>query len=171
MLENIPRNPLSILTCISRFLQWLNGFVITSIAFALVICVTWQVIARYVLSSPSTVTDELARFLFMWVGLLGAAQATALKQHLAIDLMAEKLQGWKKRWLNIFIQSCIFAFAAIVMVKGGWALTAKTFANQQITPALQIDMGFVYLVVPLAGGLICFFSLVAITNLFRQQEV
>ena len=39
----------------------------------LVICVTWQVFSRYVLQIPSTVTDEIARFSMIWVGLLGAA--------------------------------------------------------------------------------------------------
>lgn len=39
----------------------------------LVICVVWQVFSRYVLNQPSTSTDELARFLMIWVGLLGAA--------------------------------------------------------------------------------------------------
>lgn len=161
---------LSLLNRINVFLQQINGIIITIIAFCLVICVTWQVIARYLLSSPSTVTDELARFLFMWVGLLGAAQATALKQHLAIDLLAEKLKGGKRLILELLIQSCIFAFATIVMVKGGWALTIKTFANQQITPALQIDMGYVYLVVPIAGALISFFSLISIVNTLTQKK-
>lgn len=43
------------------------------VMIALVMCVVWQVFSRYVLNQPSTLTDELARFLMIWVGLLGAA--------------------------------------------------------------------------------------------------
>ena len=39
----------------------------------LVVDVLWQVLSRYILVSPSSVTDELAGYLLIWVGLLGAA--------------------------------------------------------------------------------------------------
>lgn len=161
--------PLNLVDRISKAVSSVNGFIITVIAFALVICVTWQVIARYIFSSPSTVTDELARFLFMWVGLLGAAQASALKQHLAIDLMYMKLKGLKRRILCIFIESCVIFFSAVVMIRGGWMLTAKTFASKQITPALQIPMGYIYLVVPVAGALLVFFALVSIYHIVHDE--
>lgn len=173
-----PRSPLARLAAVVRLV---NGYVLTVLAFALVVCVVWQVLSRYTqvwankmplvfladllrLIKPSTVTDELARFMFMWVGLLGAAQASAYKQHLAIDLLAMKLQGGAKRALNVVIECCIIAFAALVMIKGGWALAAKTFANDQVTPALQWPMGYVYLVVPVAGALMVFFAVVEIIH-------
>jgi len=58
---------------------------------ALVVCVVWQVISRYVLNQPSTLTDELARFLMIWVGLLGAAYTVGAQRHLSIDLLALSL--------------------------------------------------------------------------------
>ncbi|MDW2244928.1 TRAP transporter small permease, partial [Vibrio sp. 1287] len=67
-----------------------------SLSTFLVFCVVWQVLSRYVLGKPSTVTDELARYLFMWVALIGAAYTTGLKRHLAIDLLTMKLKGKKK---------------------------------------------------------------------------
>ena len=39
-----------------------------AVMLALVVCVVWQVFSRYVLNQPSTLTDELARFLMIWVG-------------------------------------------------------------------------------------------------------
>lgn len=151
-----------ILLRIGHVVQTLNGGILTLLAFGLVACVTWQVLSRYAMSSPSTVTDELARFMFMWIGLLGAAQAAALKQHLAIDLMAMKLKGMPKKILSVGIESCVIIFATIVMIWGGWSLTAKTFANNQVTPALQIPMGYIYMVVPIAGALLVFFAIIAI---------
>ena len=128
--------PRSRLDALALWVQRVNGFVLTVLAFALVACVVWQVASRYVTSTPSTSTDELARFMFMWISLLGAAQASATKQHLAIDLLAMRLKGVAKRTLNVVIELCIIVFAALVMVYGGSLLTAKTFANAQVTPAL-----------------------------------
>jgi len=96
------------------------------------------------------------------IGLLGAAQASAYKQHLAIDLLAMKLQGGAKRALNVVIECCIIVFAALVMVKGGLALTMDTLAKHQQTSVLQWPMGYVYMVVPVAGALMVLFAVVAI---------
>lgn len=51
------------------------------VMIALVVCVVWQVFSRYVLNQPSTLTDELARFLMIWVGLLGAAYTVGAQRH------------------------------------------------------------------------------------------
>ena len=66
----------------------------------LVIDVLWQVTSRYILSSPSSFTDELAGFLLIWVSLFGAAYVTGRKEHLAIDLMLQKseLHGTNVEW-------------------------------------------------------------------------
>ncbi|HRD18591.1 MAG TPA: TRAP transporter small permease subunit, partial [Candidatus Marinimicrobia bacterium] len=48
--------------------------------------VLWQVFTRFILRNPSSYTEELARYLLIWVGLLGAAYAAGNKMHLAIDL-------------------------------------------------------------------------------------
>lgn len=154
----IPSLPEKVAVVVGR----INGYLLTFLAFFLVICVVWQVVSRYISPQPSTVTDELARFTFMWIGLLGAAQASAQKKHLAIDLLAMKLKGQARKILHIFIECAIIAFASLVMIWGGMALTMRTFSSQQITPALQWPMGYVYMVVPVAGILMVFFALVEI---------
>lgn len=165
--EETAMPPVTVLDVIGQWVSKINGVVLVLIAVLMVASVTWQVVSRYFLNMPSTLTDELARFLFMWVGLLGAVQATAYKQHLAIDLLALKVSGMQKIMLNIFIESCILFFSVSVMVIGGWNLTQRTFASQQITPSLQIPMGYVYIVVPIAGVLIAFF---AVTEIYRTLK-
>ena len=84
-------------------------------------------------------------------------------------MLAIKLKGGAKRALNLVIECCIMLFAASIMIYGGCLLTAKTFANAQVTPALQVPMGYVYLVVPLAGVLLVFFSLVAVVDELKRE--
>ncbi|PJG85203.1 TRAP transporter small permease [Conservatibacter flavescens] len=125
----------------------------------LVICVTWQVFSRYVLQMPSTITDEIARFSMIWVGLLGAAYTVGLQKHLAIDLFTHNLTKKKKYLSNILINICIFSFSLGVMVFGGYTLVSNVYQSGQISPSMQLPMAYVYLALPLSGVLMMFYSL------------
>ncbi|WP_022942298.1 TRAP transporter small permease [Psychromonas hadalis] len=144
----------------------LAGFTVSLSTF-LVFCVIWQVISRYVIGKPSTITDELARYLFMWVALIGAAYTTGQKRHLAIDLLTMKLSGKRKLINEIFIQFAIAAFALIVLVYGGLNLALKTLATGQVTPALGWEMGYIYFCLPISGSLIIFYSVVFAMEKFK----
>lgn len=124
-----------------------------SLSSVLVICVVWQVFSRYVLNTPSTFTDEVARFLFIWVGLMGAAYTLGQKRHLAIDLLAMKLEHdeSKHEKLRLVINSISMVFASVILTYGGGKLMLKTLATGQVSPALGIEMGMVYAAIPLSG--------------------
>lgn len=122
-----------------------------AVMIALVVCVVWQVFSRYVLNQPSTLTDELARFLMIWVGLLGAAYTVGAQRHLAIDLLAMTLPPRRQALLSVIINLLIFIFAGSVIVTGGVKLIEKTLSTSQVSAAMQIPMGYVYLILPLTG--------------------
>lgn len=133
----------------------------------LVIDVLWQVASRFLFNSPSSFTDELAGFLLIWVGLLGAAYGTGTKIHLAIDLLPSKIRGKKRKYLEIFINSLIAIFALVVFVIGGTWLVYTRFYLGQISAALELPLGYVYLVLPLSGILMIFY---AVSNTFLFLE-
>ncbi len=137
------------------------GITILSI---MVICVVWQVVSRYVLGAPSTITDELARLLFMSLGLIGGAYTAGQKRHLAIDLLPQKLTGRMRRNLGIAIELFVLAFALIILIYGGGKLALDTLLSNQTSPILGWKMGYVYLSIPLSGALIVFYSLLTITE-------
>ncbi|MDR0219541.1 MAG: TRAP transporter small permease [Enterobacteriaceae bacterium] len=132
-------------------------FIICLLAF-LVLCVSWQVISRYVLGAPSTETDELARYLFMWIAMIGAAYTTGQHRHLAIDLLMMKLTGVKKSIIGLIIQASIISFSSIVLLYGGALLVSSTLENGQITPVLGWKMGYIYLCLPISGVLMIFYA-------------
>ncbi|MCG8308597.1 MAG: TRAP transporter small permease [Cytophagales bacterium] len=125
----------------------------------LVVDVLWQVISRYVLSSPSSFTDELAGFLLIWVGLFGAAYVAGKKEHLAIDLLLQRSGPARKKFLEIFISISIILFAFAVLVIGGTWLVYTRFVLEVKSAALQIPLGYVYIVLPISGLLIVFFTI------------
>jgi TRAP-type C4-dicarboxylate transport system permease small subunit len=128
----------------------------------LLICVVWQVFSRYVLARPSTMTDEIARFSMIWVGLLGAAYATGKRRHLSIDLFVSNLKGMPKLLNQLFVDLCVLIFAASAMVWGGLRLVLKVYSTGQVSPAMQLPMAYVYIVLPLSGLIISYYCVLYI---------
>ena len=147
----------------------LEIFVITSVG-VLVVDVLWQVFTRFILQDPSSFTEELAGFLLIWIGLLGASYALYTKAHLGIDILTAKLSGVKKQFTQILIHIIVILFAIFVLVVGGIRLVNITLTLNQISPALGIQMGYVYLVLPLTGILMIYYSLVFIGHAALKRD-
>ncbi|WP_299604064.1 TRAP transporter small permease [uncultured Aquimarina sp.] len=121
--------------------------------------VIWQVFSRFLLQSPSTITDEISSFSLIWLGLLGAAYATGKRLHLAIDLIPSRIIAKKQLFYDGIIQIAVFVFGFLVMVIGGARLCWLTFVFEQKSATLEIPLGIIYLVIPLSGLLVCYYSL------------
>ncbi|MDX1429131.1 MAG: TRAP transporter small permease [Rhodothermales bacterium] len=132
--------------------------------------VLWQVLSRYVLASPSSWTEELARFLLIWVSLLGAAYLSGQNAHLAIDVLPKRLRDESRRRLEIGIHVVIIVFALTVLVGGGSNLIYVTLRLGQLSPALNVPLGYVYLVLPVSGILMMFYSVAEIIAPIRQDQ-
>jgi len=153
---------------VDRALEWL----LIAFMSLMVVNVLWQVATRFLLRNPSSFTEEIARFLLVWVGILGSAYALGKRIHLAVDLLPSKLEGHSKAMLELFIEMCIFVFAALVLVFGGLGLVWVTLDLGQTSAALQIPLGFVYMVLPLSGLLMMFYAAlhgVEVLNRFRSS--
>ncbi len=126
----------------------------------LVLDVLWQVASRYLLASPSIFTDELAGFLLIWVALLGAAYVSGQNQHLSIELLITKLKPNNAKVLQIIIHIIIIVFTLFVMLIGGIWLIYTRFYLGQVSAALQLPLGYVYMVLPISGIFIIYYSIV-----------
>jgi TRAP-type C4-dicarboxylate transport system permease small subunit len=135
----------------------------------LVVDVLWQVFSRYLLDSPSSFTDELAGYLLIWVGVLGAAYVAGKKEHLAIDILVQKSPPERQRKLQFLIHSLILLFALSVMVIGGSSLVYTRFVLQVKSAALQLPLGYVYIVLPLSGLIIIYYEILHIVHLRKTQ--
>lgn len=146
-------------------LRW----IVIAVFATLVACVTWQVTSRYVLGTPSTVTDEIARFLFMWLALIGGAYTFGQRRHLAIDLLTMNLRGRAKLASEAAVIIVVLGFAAIVMIGGGMSLVTRTLASGQVTPALRLPMGWVYGAIPFAGAVIVYYCGLFLAQIARGR--
>ena len=135
------------------------GYFLIMLMVLMTLDVLWGVLTRYAFGSQADWSEELARFLLIWLGLLGAAYAAGQKMHLAIDLLSLKLNVSSKRRLFIFINTLIIIFVTAVLIIGGFRLIYLTNLLGQLSAALRIPMYLVYAVIPLSGMLVVYYKI------------
>ena len=105
------------------------------------VLVFWQVVNRYFLNQSLTWSEEIARYLMIWVALLGSAVIYRHNGHMAVSNVVDALHGVAK---NV-IKGLSLAFQIVFIVIMIWG-TYQYFptALSQKSPANQINMGLVY---------------------------
>jgi TRAP-type C4-dicarboxylate transport system permease small subunit len=131
----------------------------------MVINVLWQVFTRFIMGDPSSFTDELARYLMIWLGILGAAYVSGRNMHVAIDVLPLRSSDKTQRKLKRIVYVSIIAFALFAMVICGLRLVYITYVLDQHSPALQIPLAAVYFAIPLSGILIIYYKITDILTL------
>lgn len=135
------------------------GYFLAFIMAVMVINVLWQVFTRFVMGSPSSFTDELARYLMIWVGVLGAAYISGKRMHVAIDLLPMRLNKKNQVKLKIGVNWIVILFCLAALIGGGLRLVYITYILDQHSPALQIPLALVYAIIPISGALIIYYKL------------
>lgn len=135
---------------------------------ALVLTVSWQVFSRQVLNDPSTWTEELARFEFVWLGMFGAALMFSERGHLAVDLVVRRLPLRFEKVIAVGVELVVIAFAAVGLVWGGWR--AAQLAWTTALSSLPTEVGKMYLVLPITGAAIVFYAGFHIAAVLRGAE-
>ena len=79
---------------IDRCCRWINLLIALALA-VMVLLVFGSVVLRYVFNSGISVSEELSRWLFVWITFLGAIVAVKEHGHLGTDLVLIKLPPWR----------------------------------------------------------------------------
>ena len=145
----------------TRILDAILKPALIALVVLMVAAVSWQVISRYVFAAPSSWTEEVARFLLIWIGVLGAAYAFRTGVHLGLDVLPQKLSGRPAMILKYFTLAVVVLFSVTVLIVGGGALVSLTWELKQYSAVLGLPMSYVYSVIPIAGVLICLYSFAA----------
>ena len=106
-----------------------------------------QVVSRYVFNYPFDWPEELARYLFVWVALLGAALALRRGAHFSIDALVKSLPAAWRRIVPLLIHTSLGIFTLIVSVKG-FQLALRV--REQLSPGMEVSMTYAYLSVPVS---------------------
>ena len=90
--------------------------------------------------------------------MLGAAYVSGKKRHVAIELLPARAGKRTQRRLRILVSVLVLAFALLAMVLGGSRLVYISYLLGQKSPALQIPLALVYMIIPLSGLLIAWYK-------------
>lgn len=146
------------------------GGVLVFLMVIMTVDVLWGVFTRYVMGNQASWSEELARYLMIWIGILGAAYASGQKLHLAIDLLKPRLTPSRANAVNLLIAAIVIFFAVTVMLIGGGRFMYITQKLGQMSPALNIPKFYVYMVIPLAAIIIIVYQSIHIRSLLSGDS-
>lgn len=161
-----PLEEINALSKIKNVLDKLVSWLCILIVAAMTILVTYQVVSRYLFNSPSAISEVLARYLFIWLVLIGGAYVFGQREHMAITFLREKTPPALRTILEIIGELATTVFALLVLTMGGYI--GMTRQMGQLDSALQIPIGVIYAAIPLSGALIIFYCISNQLTLFRQ---
>lgn len=144
-----------------RFLDLIVGSACCLILAGMIVVLSWQVFSRYVLNTPSAVSEEVLRYGMIWSSLLGAAYACGRGTHMSIDLLRDMAKGRVRLAMDLLVPLSFGLLAGAVLIRGG--LRAMEVAGSQTSAVLQIPMTWVYAAMPVGGACILIY---AVLNLF-----
>ncbi len=115
----------------------------------------YQVIGRALGRAPAW-TEESIRFLFVWASCVGAAIGVKEHIHIGIDVLVNLLPKLGRKVVAIIVQLILCCFD-VFLLRAGSMIVQKTM--NQPSPAMRLPMGYVYLAIPVLGGLGLFYSI------------
>lgn len=135
---------------------------------AVILCVQWQVIGRYVFNDTPTWAEALALLLVLFVTAFGVAVGVRDSGHIGLESMVALLPDrWRHR-VEILIHLLVGLFGAL-MVYGGWLWMAAKWNEKK--PMLPVPDGIDYLPLVIAGVLIVLFSIEHVIALVQGKVV
>lgn len=155
------------LQTINRGTEWLTSIFL----IIMVVIIFLQVVSRTFLQSSFPWTEELARYLMIWLTFLGAAFSFQYGAHIGIGIITDRLPKKVAAIVNVIVcLLCIFLFS-ILTVKG-WELVTRSM-NQK-SPAMSLPMSYVYFIIPISGVLmilnVCDITYKNVTRLWKGEE-
>ena len=136
---------------------------------AIVIITFIQVLFRYVFQLSLAWTEELARFVFLWLASLSIAYAFKLKSHFALTFLIDRMNDEYKRILYFIVNGVMLTFLIIFV----WTATEYNLSViSQIGPSTGLSM-FVPYSSLIVGGLLMIYYILqdVLKNIKNRSEV
>ena len=126
-----------------------------------------QVLSRYVLRQPFDWTEEVARYVFVWVGMIGAGIAAKDRAHFFVDLVLERLPPGLGRYVTLVVGVVSTTFLVVVSLA---AIELAVSNRVQDSPVLTVPMSVPYFAIPVGLVLMALFTLVDTARKVRRAD-
>lgn len=151
---------------VDNILNMVMRFLLAVAMGALVVGGTYQVVARLV-GANATFIDEFLRYILIWASMIGSAYCFYRDEHLALDLVKDRVKGVGVVILTVFIEAAVVFFVVYVFVFGGLKMTMS--ANNA-SSVMRIPFKFLYSVMPISGLLIVLGRVLKYLDLYFERK-
>lgn len=152
---------------LSLGINWVVERVCVALLVLLVLDVWLGVLVRYAIPLPLTFTEELARYLMIWMALLAVSSGIVYREHIGVEFVFDRLPAKARRALIVAFDIIAFSFFAVLFWYG---LDFVERGFKRITMIYAIPKGYPFMGVPLAAALACIqLVLVALHDLFTER--
>lgn len=141
---------------------------LAGIGVVMVVVVAAQVFCRYGLNHSLFWSEELARYLLVWLTFLGATVAYHRRVHPSIDILQARVGPAAARAMTIAGYLVALFFFGVLTIYG---LQFAHFVRAQISPALQMPKWIVMLALPLSGTILCLHTCALLIQAFKGRPL
>lgn len=148
---------------------WLLRGITGTLLITIVLVITWQVLARYLpgVSSPNW-TEEMSLMLLVWLGMLAVGLTIRSGETLAVQVVVTRLSSAAQHVVFRFVWLISVCFGAY-LIRYGSELVSGTM-NQTFS-TLPVAVGWMYLALPVGGGIITLYALRNLLSRWKAPEV
>ncbi len=136
----------------SRRVNWYVERGCVALAILLVLDVWLGVMSRYVLPFEWTFTEELARYLMIWMALISISSGISHREHIGVLMIFERFPPRVRKWLAVVFDIIAFGFFAIILIYG-LGMVERGFGRYTMIDG--IPKAYPFMGVPLAAALAC----------------
>ncbi len=150
--------------------RWINRYVerfCVALLVLLVLDVWLGVLARYILPFQLTFTEELARYLMIWMALLAVSSCISHREHIGVLVMFEKFPPVVRKWLAVLFDLIALVFFAVIFFYG-LGMVERGFSR--FTMINSIPKAYPFMGVPLAALLACIQLLLVAAHDFYSSD-
>lgn len=152
---------------LSHKINWVVERVCVALLVLLVLDVWLGVLVRYVIPLPLTFTEELARYLMIWMALLAVSSCIVYREHIGVEFIFQRMPEAVRRWLAVAFDVIAFAFFAALFWYG---LDFVERGFRRITMIYAIPKAYPFMGVPLAAGVACIqLALTGVHDFFAER--
>lgn len=162
---------MNVLKSFVKFMDIFNkylGYLLAIILAVMSILIFWQVVSRHFFGTPLSWSEELARFLMIYLIMIGSALATKDGGMISVDVLLERFESSRLKPYIITVAQIISIIFFVVLFIYGYQFAMNSF--NQIAPGSQISMGWIYLSIPIGAVLLIINSITRVISVFVEGE-
>ncbi|HID02272.1 MAG TPA: TRAP transporter small permease [Desulfobacterales bacterium] len=142
-------------------------YLLFGLGFSMALLVAAQVFYRYVLNSSLFWSEELARYMLVWLSFFGATVAYYRNLHPGVDTITSRLSVSKQRLSRLLVHLITMALGLVMLISG---VQFAWFVRIQVSPALSIPKWIILAIIPLSGALFFVYALLFFIKTIKQQQ-